>query len=90
VRVEDKLRLDRFVTDKGSHLKIISRDICLKCAGKPCTIICCVETYRWEDDRITIRYEGCLECGACRLVCPFGNIDWGYPRGGFGIQYKYG
>lgn len=36
------------------------------------------------------RPERCVECGACRIVCPYGNIDWHYPRGGFGIVYRFG
>jgi ferredoxin like protein len=90
LKIEDKLRLNRFITDEVSHLSIISEEKCLKCKDKPCTYTCCVETYKWEGNKITIRYEGCLECGTCRIVCPYQNISWRYPKGGYGIQYKYG
>lgn len=95
MRLEDKLRLDRFTTEEESHLRIMSPEICRRCSGKPCTFICCVETYRWENDQIIVRYERCLECGACKMVCrppysPAPNISWTYPKGGYGVQYKYG
>ncbi|MCE7739148.1 MAG: 4Fe-4S ferredoxin, partial [Candidatus Heimdallarchaeota archaeon] len=31
----------------------------------------------------------CLECSACRLVCPHGSVDWKYPKGGFGVEFKH-
>jgi ferredoxin like protein len=34
--------------------------------------------------------DGCLECGTCRVVCAPGNVDWDYPRGGYGILFKFG
>lgn len=37
---------------------------------------------------IVIGYEGCLECGACRIGCRHDNINWKFPRGGFGIQFR--
>lgn len=90
MRLEDKLFLNRFNADSVSHLKIISREVCLGCRFKPCTMFCSAGVYKWEEDRITIAYEGCLECGTCRIGCPYANIQWDYPRGGFGISYKYG
>ncbi|MDY6911458.1 MAG: ferredoxin family protein, partial [Chloroflexota bacterium] len=35
-------------------------------------------------------YDGCLECGACRISCAKGAVDWNYPRGGFGVSFEYG
>jgi ferredoxin like protein len=35
-------------------------------------------------------YEGCLECGSCKFACPKGAVDFSYPRGGYGVYYKYG
>ncbi|NPV74148.1 MAG: ferredoxin family protein, partial [Pelotomaculum sp.] len=40
---------------------------------------------------VNFDYAGCLECGTCRAVCPKeGAIAWGYPRGGFGVSFRYG
>ena len=41
--------------------------------------------YPEQARRIGLDYAGCLECGTCRLVCDSDNVDWNYPRGGFGI-----
>ncbi|MDH7479765.1 MAG: ferredoxin family protein, partial [Syntrophomonadaceae bacterium] len=44
-----------------------------------------------KDGEISFDCAGCLECGTCRVVCPRpGAIEWNYPRGGFGIVYRYG
>jgi phytoene dehydrogenase-like protein len=28
--------------------------------------------------------------GSCHVACPLGALQWSYPRGGFGVQYRYG
>ena len=44
-----------------------------------------------KDAEISFDDAGCLECGTCRVVCPHpGAIEWHYPRGSFGIIYRYG
>ncbi|MHB8172820.1 MAG: ferredoxin family protein [Thermincolia bacterium] len=93
MKIDDKLFLNRFLPDSESHLKIISRGECLHdCMEKPCTIFCPSRVYSWDEEakEIAVAYEGCVECGTCRYGCPFDNIDWRNPRGGFGIMYKYG
>jgi ferredoxin like protein len=89
--LEEKLFLDGFRPDQESHLAIKDPRVCLdKCTAKWCTFTCPVRTYRWEQDHISIFFEGCVECGTCRVSCEFGNIEWRYPRGGFGVTFKYG
>ena len=41
---------------------------------------------------ISFDYAGCLECGTCRVVCPRSAeaLKWSYPRGGFGVQFRFG
>ena len=35
--------------------------------------------------------DGCLECGTCRVLGePTGEIEWSYPRGGYGVLFKFG
>ena len=89
--LEQKLFLVGFRPDAESHLRIIDQEKCRQCDMKPCTYICPVNTYRWENDEIVVFYEGCLECGACRIACQdCGNLEWRYPRGGFGVNYRTG
>jgi len=93
MKVEDKLYWNRYRPDNHSHLEIADPKACLeKCDMKPCTYICPAEVYAWNEEReqIIMAYEGCLECGACLYGCPYSNIDWGNPRGGYGVMYKFG
>jgi ferredoxin like protein len=90
--IEERLYADETRPDRVSHLEIPEPGRCLDCAGKECTVVCPAKTYRWseEDRRIVVSFENCLECGACRIVCPHANISWRYPMGGMGICYRYG
>lgn len=92
MKLTDKLFLIRFNTDKISHIKIIDPQVCLQNEDKTCTRICPTHVYHWDEEekRISVGYEGCVECGTCRIGCPHGNIDWHYPRGGFGVSWKNG
>lgn len=91
VKVEDKLFLDRFRVDEEPHIRIIDGSVCLeKCQDQPCLYICPANVYKLEKDRISVAYEGCLECGSCRIGCPYLNIEWRFPTGGYGISHKFG
>lgn len=93
MRLEDKLFLDKFRVDSESHLKIKDPGVCLQCKEKQCTFVCPVGVYKWDDNekKIVVGWENCIEMGACMVACnEFDNIDMVYPRGGYGISYKYG
>ncbi len=92
VKIEDKLFLVSFKPDEtASHLVVRSQEVCRgSCERKHCTLFCPAGVYRWETDHLDVGYLACVECGACRIGCPFGNIEWRYPRGGYGVQYRYG
>ena len=41
--------------------------------------------------QVEIATDGCVECGTCRLIAePTGDIEWNYPRGGYGVLFKFG
>ena len=91
--IERKLALDTYNVDRSrAHIRIIDSDTCLKCVRQQCINCCPATCYTpQEDGRVLFSYEGCVECGTCRIVCnEFENIEWTYPRGGFGIQYRHG
>ena len=90
MKIEDKLFLDRFKVDEESHLRITDADRCRQCADRPCLYLCPANVYRLEGDCVSVNHEGCLECGSCRVACPLLNIDWRFPRGGYGISHKFG
>ena len=91
--IERKLALDTYNVDRNrAHIRIIDRDVCRRCARQQ-SITCCPPPCNTpqEEGRVLFPNEGCVEGGPCRIVChEFDNIEWTYPRGGFGIQYRHG
>ena len=87
--IEDKLYKVRFNIDATSHIKV-DTTICENCYEKPCLYVCPVQNYVLQDGKLTFTWQGCVECGACNLVCNMGAIRWDYQRGGFGVSLRYG
>lgn len=94
--VEAKLGLLDWKKHAESHIQIKDSSAgapCVDaCRDKPCTTVCPAKVYEWEAEqkKILVAYENCIECGACRMLCPFDNIACDWPVGGHGIKYKYG
>lgn len=89
MKIEEKLALNKFDIDREIHITL-EEEKCRGCDWKPCLYACPAECYVLRENHVTFSYEGCLECGSCRISCPQGAIHWVYPRGGFGICYQYG
>jgi ferredoxin like protein len=95
IKVEDKLYQNRYLVDEGRpHIAIINPQVCVeKCVNKDCTYVCPARCYTVDGvgGSVTLVTDGCLECGTCRVACAENrNLDWKYPRGGYGISYKFG
>lgn len=93
MKIEDKLFLVKMKVDEGNpHIFIRNERVCLSCYDKPCTLVCPANTYTWDEanKKIVIAWENCIECAAAELLCPYSNIVWRYPRGGYGVEYKFG
>ncbi len=93
--VSERLGADAFRSDKTSHLRLVSDELCRACTLKPCIPVCPAKVYEWDADqnRLLIHYENCLETGACRVAChQLGNrsLIWTYPDAGHGVQYRLG
>lgn len=44
-----------------------------------------------DKGQVEITADGCVECGTCRIIGePTGDIEWNYPRGGYGVLFKFG
>ena len=43
-----------------------------------------------DNGEIIIGVDGCLECGTCLLVCGPEVLEWHYPSGGAGVQFRFG
>ena len=89
MKVEDKLALNKFEIDKEVHIQVEEK-LCQGCDLKPCLYVCPAECYQLRENHMTFSYEGCLECGSCRIACPHLNIEWRFPIGGCGISHKFG
>ena len=76
------------------HLKDSSESApcATSCKDKTCVTVCPDKVYEWhgEKNSIVVNYENCIECGGCRMLCPFDNIVCDWPEGGMGVKYKYG
>lgn len=90
-RIDEKLASLRFVCDNNSHIKLKS-EVCRSCKGKECLNFCPAEVYKLQEngEDIEVEFENCLECGTCRLSCPFSAVDWQYPKDSSGATFKFG
>lgn len=89
---DDRLALDKFEADEEPFI-VVETDTCKSCALKPCLYVCPAQVYRWENGQMVYNIEGCIELGACTIVCHklgSGAIRWNYPRGGFGVEFAHG
>lgn len=91
-RVEEKLFQNRYLVDSGKpHIVVTPHD-------KPTsgllamTHICPAGCYAENaSGQVEIAPDGCLECGTCRILLEAsGEITWNYPRGGYGVLFKFG
>jgi ferredoxin like protein len=90
MEIDAKLALDVFKIDEPNHIQLEQKRCQAECEAKHCLYICPAKVYSLSPEgEILIRYEGCLECGACHVVCPL-VLSWRYPRAGFGVQYRFG
>ena len=89
ISIEDKLAVNKYDIDRDVHIRI-REDICQTCDEHHCLYVCPADCFKLSGGHITFSYEGCLECGSCRIACDKGAIDWTPPRPGFGICYEYG
>lgn len=89
--IDDKLASVKYKSDEKTHLKP-DQEECKKCKDKCCTYVCPANVYSWdkEQGKILVGYENCLECGACRIACSSGKLEWEYPTAGCGVTFKCG
>jgi len=88
--IDAKLGLDVFKVDKQPHI-VIDHKICRKCHHMHCLSVCPANLYSLSPGgELVVNFEGCLECGTCRLACEKCGIEWKNPRGGFGVQLRFG
>jgi ferredoxin like protein len=90
VNIKAKLGKNTFKADAEKHIKV-KPEICKNCRTKVCLYVCPAHVYSLDKEGVLVlELDGCLECGTCKIACVNNALDWNYPHGGFGVQYKYG
>jgi len=91
LNLQELLAKNKFLVDDEENHITLNKEICTQCEAKPCIFACPAGVYSLKDGEIKFDKAGCLECGTCRVICSHpGAIDWQYPRGTFGVIYRYG
>ena len=86
--IDDILQSNIWDVDYEPHIKV-DYEKCVACELKPCIRLCPAGCYTLLDNRALFSYEGCLECGTCRIICPMGAVTWNYPVSGKGIYFRF-
>ncbi|HZD12765.1 MAG TPA: hypothetical protein VE177_04515 [Candidatus Binatus sp.] len=89
--LDKRLALVSFTKDSDAFITVDTK-LCQRCEKKPCLYICPAQVYTWQD-QLNYNIEGCMETGACLVVChKLGAkaITWKYPAGGKGVSFKQG
>ncbi|MGI5921020.1 MAG: ferredoxin family protein [Syntrophomonadaceae bacterium] len=85
-----KLGLNVFKPDRVKHIEIkpgMEKDPRLKKA----VLVCPAGLYSVNSQgEVELNLDGCLECGTCRIACGPEVLEWRYPKGGTGVQFRYG
>jgi ferredoxin like protein len=86
MKVQAKIDTLLFRADRRSHIEL-DPAACAACQERPCLNICPAQMFTLAaDDSVLFSHEGCLECGACCIVCQ--HLTWNYPRGGYGVAFR--
>ncbi len=91
-RVEEKLYQNRYLVDAGRpHITVTPHET-PSAVLVTLTSICPAGCYSTNSKgQVEVTPDGCLECGTCRVLGePTGDITWAYPRGGYGVLFKFG
>ena len=89
MNIEDLPQLTQFITDEQPHI-VLDKEICRVCDHRACVQSCPANCYTWNEEMklMSVVHETCLECGTCYVICDKGAVDWNYPRGGYGINFR--
>jgi len=92
VRVEDKLFQNRYLVDAGRPHITVQPHETPSANLVALTTVCPAKCYEMNDKgQVEVTPDGCMECGTCRVLCEAsGDITWDYPRGGYGVLFKFG
>jgi ferredoxin like protein len=89
---DERVGMDKIEFDEEPFITVDTK-ICRTCDTKPCLNVCPTKVYRLEKNELVYNTEGCIELGACAIVCRHigkGAIQWSYPRGSYGVGFRFG
>ena len=89
MNIDDLPQLTQFNIDEQPHI-VVDKEVCRTCDHRDCVLSCPANCYTWNEETglLSVVYENCLECGTCYVVCDNEAIDWSYPRGGSGVNFR--
>jgi len=87
IKIEDLLQRNVYDVDEEPHIVIPKDD--QEGIPKELTLLCPCGCYSLVGEKLLYSYEGCLECGLCRIVSDNPKMKWTYPKSGRGIQYRF-
>ena len=90
MNLNEKLHRVRYRVNSGRPHIRLNAEVCSDCLEKTCLYICPVDNFSLEDGKVVFKWEDCVECGACRIACTRGSLEWDYPDGSYGISYRCG
>lgn len=90
IGLKGKLGLNVFKEDKAFHISI--KKGCEKDARLKKAIYACPAGLYSKNDNgeVAVSSDGCLECGSCLVACGSEVLEWQYPSGGSGVQFRFG
>lgn len=87
--IEERLSTLHFTVDDTPHI-VVDGDRCRPCGRHSCLTFCPAQCFTAKDEGgIAYYHVGCLECGTCLILCAGEAISWAYPKGGYGISYRF-
>lgn len=91
VNVADYLAVNKYEVDEENP-HIIVADSPSRYEFKKLVRVCPAGLYELdENSSVSFDYAGCLECGACRIVCGGTILEkWELPQPGMGVEYRFG
>lgn len=85
----ERLETVAFTVDETPHI-VVDGARCRDCDAHTCVRFCPAGCFTRNDaGQIDYYYVGCLECGTCLVLCDEDAVTWNYPRGGYGIAYRF-
>ncbi len=88
--VDDKLGTNLFRIDENNPHITVKQDKADEKEIRKLLLACPAHLYTLDENgKLQFSYEGCLECGTCRVLCHKSLIkEWDYPANGKGVHYR--